>query len=95
MADDPTTPARHLREAAMLILARRGWQTSPNDRIEIITLRHAFRVDVLGEENGRPVCHATFAEETPKAAVDLAGAIHHALGWPIIIPPLVLSECGR
>lgn len=86
MAFDPETPARHLREAAALILARRNWQTSPNDRIEIVTLAHAFRIDVLGEEDGKPVRHATFAETTSKDAVDLAATIHHALRWPIIIP---------
>lgn len=92
----PGERGRHFEQAALLILERRNWQTSPNDRIEIITLRHSFRVDVLGEIDGKPVRHATFSETTSAAAIELASTIRQALGgWPIDIPPLVLRECGR
>jgi len=67
----------------VLILARRNWTASAADRIQIVELRRGFRVDVLGEEGGKPLRYATFHERKPEGAVRLAGTIRDALQFPI------------
>jgi hypothetical protein len=83
VAFDPEEPARHLRAAAPLILARKDWTPSPDDRIEIVELASGWRVDVLGCENGKPLRRVTNREPTLQAAMTLANDFAHVTGFAI------------
>lgn len=79
----PAARAKHLQQAAMLILARRTWKPSPDDRIEIVELPRGWRIDVLASDDGKPKRHATFHEEMPENAVHLADSIRTVTDFPI------------
>lgn len=79
----PGETGRHFEQAAMLILARRNWKASPQDRIQIVELRRGCRVDVVGSEGGKPVRYATYHEQRPEGAVRLADTIRSVLKFPV------------
>lgn len=80
---DPSAPARHLMAAAPLIMQRKHWSKSERDRVELVELARGWRVDVIGEEDGKPVRRASAHERHRKYAEMLAADFATVTGFEI------------